>query len=1308
MPDSLTLLDAVTLIRQRKADDVSAEELAGLRACFLSNPLLASMAGGAEAIERYIAEVEASLQRQAAAAATASTAAPPGVSEAKPRNFRRIAELSLYTTLVLAAAMGLYLFIPQDTPPTAPAKTAAVVDPKSTAKLSPKDNSNSNAGSKPAKPDAPAKPADKKKDNGPSSPDNEPNDAPKPAAELDGPNFWRGWRMTLAPDVKVEKKTEWDRTDPSNPEPASALLVRSGPLTLTRDLIVEPDIRWLMVHVRPNTVAAQPGQIVVAIDGKEAANAGIGTGQSDWPLYVALSDSQGTQRKIEITFAPSHPKQEITFWNVQLVPSQKRKPQPESPLIAALRSGDAAARVQGATAAGNVVDPYVTHALVAALKDPQREVRKAAAASLAKYNDGASRFVAEALVAALSDSDQEVRKTAATSLMAFSAGPNPVGAAGLTGAINDRDPEVRKTAASAMMSYQAETTWEVLRKALLEHPDFDLRLQIAQQLTGQKDLKTVAALSELLSSPDDRLRLAAVNALGQVPNPATTARLVQALNDPEPSVRRAAAAALVQRIDPTAEAALLAAATSHPDGLIRRTVLTSLRNRASALPLPAIQEALKSPDDQLRGLIPWTLLNVADPQSFVLLGQLLNDADPQVRNQAAEVLIRKRGEQADEILLKAILTHPDTTVRSIALTRFFTLSPYTPRAIDAIRESIKSPVASLRYNSLVALDGIRRSMIERAKQTGRSTQVAEVQKALAASPGPEILAMVKSLLDDPDPLVREGAANSMMNDATQAASPIVFEVMAKSQDVLYRRRAATRFANSELIVPTAEYKEPLLALLKDPDPETRRWALKSLSRLPSPETKAILEQHVDDPSFMVREIAAVALGKNPATVSDAALLSQEAKAIAVQDVPFLAGLLQSPRASIRQAAATQLAASPDPAAETIMLQTLESHGDLCVRRTAATRFATQFPTPKVLGPARAALSSPDVPLRVDTLLALGKVPNPSPEFFSLIAPLAADPDKNVRLAAATALAQNPNPGAEEIAIRLIHSDTDPRMLLQAASRLGYMPSARGIETLKPLLSHCDPSVAITAINGINKLKDPSVVPILAMALSNAAPSAQQHAVAVLAGRTEPAIEGIMLGALAAHPDVAVRRVALSWCQQHPKPQTVAAIAAAVRHDDDQLRIAALHALAQNPAVAATASIVELVSDPVHEVRMAAASLLLGRRDTEAQAAAMRLLATSGDIEVRRLMATRFHHIPVPQVVAPLAAALKDPDDQLRALAILGLRSIPTPEATEAIITALGDVSPGVRLGALDAISQRQDPRAQAAVREYKAANSAGK
>jgi HEAT repeat protein len=181
-------------------------------------------------------------------------------------------------------------------------------------------------------------------------------------------------------------------------------------------------------------------------------------------------------------------------------------------LVRALEDDGCLVRREAAKALGGLgpdcleaIDP-----LCAALRDPERRVRDAAAGALCQY--GEAEVAAPALVALLSCEDDDIQATAWMELLSM--GVSAVEA--LKAAMDDPDASVRGTAA-------------------------ELIYYIGPQAIG-----AVPALQRLLEDPAEKVRVSAAIGLAEIGEEArpATDMLVDALADPNPEVRRYAAIAL--------------------------------------------------------------------------------------------------------------------------------------------------------------------------------------------------------------------------------------------------------------------------------------------------------------------------------------------------------------------------------------------------------------------------------------------------------------------------------------------------------------------------------------------------------------------------------------------------------------------------------------------------------------------------------------------------------------------------------------------------------------------------------------------
>lgn len=248
-------------------------------------------------------------------------------------------------------------------------------------------------------------------------------------------------------------------------------------------------------------------------------------------------------------------------------------------LMAALKDGDVDVRRAAVQSLSNLDDPRAIPAFIDALRDADSEVRATAANALGQFED--KRSIAP-LMAALKDADKDVRRAAISSLGSQGA---DVPADVVVIALGDKDPEIRQAALSlaqrhggddeerpadprivqAVVGLIGDPNTDVRSEAISVIGDFrltqapasllaaakdrdpDVRQHVASALGQIGDAKAVPTLRDMLTDGNSDVREQAVQALGEIRDRSALEALVGALKSSDPVVRRSAAEALGQR-----------------------------------------------------------------------------------------------------------------------------------------------------------------------------------------------------------------------------------------------------------------------------------------------------------------------------------------------------------------------------------------------------------------------------------------------------------------------------------------------------------------------------------------------------------------------------------------------------------------------------------------------------------------------------------------------------------------------------------------------------------------------------------------
>ncbi|MCE9546018.1 MAG: hypothetical protein K8T25_10930 [Planctomycetia bacterium] len=304
----LPILKAIELLRDKRPQELTADESAGLRELIERNPACVGMLGGRDAVEKYLAAAPGGAEYQPptkARATEAPNAIPledgtPAVPLAPSPRFGLLVTWILAGAGVVVLGFLAYLWVASKQKANVNNQAADV-----------------QTTGKPAAQSASA--ATNHRHAQPSASDKNDDDSAADAPSDDDPKLWHGWKMSGEPGGTLSQKTVWDVTsDPLRPTPATVIQIGRLPATLTADKLIEPGHRWLRMVLIPDETAPPTGTMALLADSHPIARVTLDSSHLGTPLVVSLERCLGRTVKLQLRYLPASEQSAIQIKSLEL------------------------------------------------------------------------------------------------------------------------------------------------------------------------------------------------------------------------------------------------------------------------------------------------------------------------------------------------------------------------------------------------------------------------------------------------------------------------------------------------------------------------------------------------------------------------------------------------------------------------------------------------------------------------------------------------------------------------------------------------------------------------------------------------------------------------------------------------------------------------------------------------------------------------------------------------------------------------------------------------------------------------------
>ncbi|MDZ4686593.1 MAG: HEAT repeat domain-containing protein [Planctomycetaceae bacterium] len=414
----------------------------------------------------------------------------------------------------------------------------------------------------------------------------------------------------------------------------------------------------------------------------------------------------------------------------------------------------------------------------------------------------------------------QVRDAAIAALGQFR---DPAAVPGLAKLLAEREVAVREAAVKALGAIRDARAVPALIQLGVQDPQTRMHVHQAIQQIGEVAVDT---LVPLLQSSDPAVALSAAIALGHWPTPAAVQAVISILSHATVVVRAQAIESLSRMGDRRAIPGLIQR-LSDAEPAVRAHAGQALARLPDPKAVLALLKAATDADEDVVTAAAKALAELADPRAIPILRALLSHTSAEIRVFAAKGLGNiGHAETIDQLIAAAKDTDADVRLQAISALRSF---PGRPKVINQLRESLREGAAPLRLKAV------------------------QVLGELGAQPAAEPL--VQILLHDPSKEVRGAAARALGQLRQVQCLPALEEAVHDESFVRCQAIAAIARIGDASSLPV------LLALLRDPIPETQHHAALALGELGHKNAVRPLELMLKHEHELVRRGAAKALIK---------------------------------------------------------------------------------------------------------------------------------------------------------------------------------------------------------------------------------------------------------------------------------------------------------------------------------------------------------------------------------------------------------------------------------------------------------------